>query len=71
VATDRITIAGIVRNGLVVPQGPVALPEGLTVEIVVDASHFTPNERAEFDDWDQAGEEAWAWIEEWEREHTP
>ncbi len=26
--TERVVIPGLVKNGLVVPQGPVPLPEG-------------------------------------------
>lgn len=29
---------------------------------------FTPEERAEFEQWQQLGHEAWAGIDEWERE---
>ncbi len=70
--TDRVVIAGVVRNGLVVPQGSVPLPEGAIVNIVVpsSAAELTPELKAELDAWDRAGDEAWALIDQWEREES-
>ncbi len=67
-ATDRVVIPGIIKNGLVVPQGEVSLPEGAQVEIVIPGPTAEPEWRAEFDAWERAGDEAWAQIDEWERE---
>jgi hypothetical protein len=38
---------------------------------VIPALELTPELRAEFDAWEQAGDEAWAQIDEWEREERP
>jgi hypothetical protein len=70
-STERLVIPGAIRNGLVVPQGDATLPEGALVEIVIPALELTPELRAEFDAWEQAGDEAWAQIDEWEREERP
>jgi hypothetical protein len=67
-ATERVVIPGVIKNGLVVPQGEVALPEGVQVEILIPALELTPEWRAEFDAWERAGDEAWAQIDQWERE---
>jgi hypothetical protein len=67
-ATERVVIPGIIKNGLVVPQGHTPLPEGTQVEIVIAAHELAPEIRAEFDAWERAGDEAWAQIDQWERE---
>jgi hypothetical protein len=67
-ATERLVIPGVIKNGLVVPQGDATLPEGAHVEIVIPALEVTPELRAEFDAWERAGDEAWAQIDQWERE---
>jgi hypothetical protein len=67
-ATERVIIPGIIQNGLVVPQGQVPLPEGAHVEIVISSADLEPDWRVEFDAWERAGDEAWAQIDEWERE---
>jgi len=66
--TKRVAISGFVKNGLIVPQGDALLPEGTRVEIVVLAAELPPELQAEFDAWEQAGDEAWAQIDRWERE---
>ena len=68
--TERVVIPGLVKNGLVVPQGSVPLPEEAQVEIVVCSPlpELTPELRAEFDAWERAGDEAWALIDQWEQE---
>jgi hypothetical protein len=66
--TERLVIPGVIKNGLVVPQGDAPLPEGAQVEIVIPALELTPELQAEFDAWERAGDEAWAQIDEWERE---
>ena len=67
-ATERVVISGFVKNGLIVPQGDAPLPEGTQVEIVIPAAEVPPEFRAEFDSWERAGDEAWAQIDQWERE---
>jgi hypothetical protein len=66
-STERTVVLGVVKNGLIVPRGDAVLPEGEIVEISYPAE--LPVElRAEFADWERAGDEAWAMIDEWERE---
>jgi len=67
-ATERVVISGFVKNGLIVPQGDARLPEGTRVEIVIPAAELPPELQAEFDAWERAGDEAWAQIDQWERE---
>jgi hypothetical protein len=71
--TERVVIRGLVKNGLVVPQEPFPVPEGAHVHIVVPSlsRELTPELRAELDDWERAGDEAWALIDQWEREESP
>ena len=61
---------GTVKNGVIVPDENVNLPEGAFVKFVVQTLEFTPEERAEFAGWEQLGDEAWAMIEEWEKEDS-
>jgi hypothetical protein len=65
-ATDRLVIPGVVRNGLVVPQNDTPLPDGAHVEIVLAACEATQELQAELDRWDRASDEAWSMIDEWE-----
>jgi hypothetical protein len=69
--TVPTTIPGVVRGGLIVPEGTVNLPEGTRVTIVVPAGAIPAELRAEFDAWERAGDEAWAWIDEFERREQP
>jgi hypothetical protein len=66
-ATNRTVVLGVVKNGLVVPRGDAALPEGAIVEISCPPE-IPADLRAELASWELAGEEAWAMIDEWERE---
>jgi hypothetical protein len=59
---------GVIRNGRVELADGVQLPDGTEVEVVVIPIPFTPEEQAEFDAWDRLGDEAWAMIDEWEKE---
>jgi hypothetical protein len=58
-----ITVEGIVKEGLVVPDSP--LPEGTRVEIVLlDVLPDVPLElQAEFDAWDRASAQALDLVE--------
>ena len=67
-ATQRLVIPGIVKNGLVVPQNDTPLPEGAHVDILIGAAEVTPALQAEYDQWEQASDEAWAMIDQWETE---
>ena len=58
-ASERVIIPGIIKNGLVVPQCHTPLPEGTLVEIVIPASELEPELRLEFDAWERASDEAW------------
>jgi hypothetical protein len=64
----RFMIPGVVQNGIVVPQGESSLPEGAHVGIVLAPPEVTPELEAEFDAWERASDEAWAWIDEWEKD---
>ena len=64
----RTIIPGIVQDGKVIPQSTTALPDGAHVEIVLEPDQFTPELEAELKQWDQASDEAWAMIDQWEEE---
>jgi hypothetical protein len=64
---DRMIIPGIVKNGLIIPQSNLPLPEGTRVDIHIPPPEITPELQAEFDAWERASDEAWAQIEQWER----
>jgi hypothetical protein len=68
-ATQRLVISGIVKNGLVVPQNDTPLPEGAHVDILIGASEVTPALQTELAQWEQASDEAWAMIDQWEAEN--
>jgi len=57
------TIAGVVKDGLVVPASP--LPEGAAVEIHLCPGklQFTPEEQAEFAAWNLASAQALELVE--------
>jgi hypothetical protein len=67
-ASERIVIPGIVKNGMVVPQNDTLLPDGTHVNILVGPADVTPELKSELDQWDKASDEAWAMIEQWEAE---
>jgi hypothetical protein len=67
-ATQRLVIPGIVKNGLVVPQNDTPLPEGAHVDILIGAADVTPALQSEYDQWEKASDEAWAMIGQWEVE---
>ena len=66
--TDRVVIPGIVKEGIVVPQNDTPLPDGAHVEIVIGPADITGELQAEFAAWEQASDEAWSMIDEWEKE---
>jgi hypothetical protein len=67
-ATERTVIPGVVKNGLVIPRGNAPLPEGAAVEIVILPTEVASEWQAEFTAWERASDEAWAQIDQWERE---
>jgi hypothetical protein len=67
-ATERLVIPGIVKNGMVIPQNDTPLPDGAHVDIVIGAADVPPELRSELGQWDKASDEAWAMIDAWEAE---
>jgi hypothetical protein len=67
-ATERVVIPGIVKNGLVVPQSDTPLPDGAHVDIILGPADMPPELQAELAQWEKASDEAWAMIDEWEAE---
>jgi hypothetical protein len=65
---DRLVIGGIVKNGVVVPDGDAKLPEGARVEIALSYAEIPPELKAELEAWERAGDDAWRMIDEWEKE---
>jgi hypothetical protein len=61
-------LKGVVRGGVVVVGTPCPLPDGTEVEITVAPIPFTPEEQAEFAEWQGLRDEAWSKIDEWEKE---
>lgn len=66
--TNPPVLKGVVRGGVVVLESPAALPEGTEVQITVAPLPFTPEEAAEFAEWQDLRDEAWSKIDEWEKE---
>jgi hypothetical protein len=54
----------IVTTTTAAPAPPVPAATGYPPGVIP----FTPEEQAEFAGWDQLGDEAWAMIDEWEKE---
>jgi hypothetical protein len=67
-ASERLVIPGIVKNGLVVPQSDTPLPDGAHVDIILGSADIPPELQAELAQWEKASDEAWAMIDEWEVE---
>ncbi len=67
-AAEKVVVGGVVKGGVVVPDGELLLPEGAYVEIVFPFTHASPDLQAEFESWDRAGAGAWAMIDKWEKE---
>jgi hypothetical protein len=59
---------GVVRNGVIVLDPGVRLQDGDEVLVMVPPLEMTAEERAEFEAWDRLSDEAWAMIDEMERE---
>ena len=51
-ATPRVVIPGIVKNGLVVPQHDTPLPEGAHVGILMGPAEMTSAWQAELAQWE-------------------
>ena len=65
-AAERAVIPGIVKNGVVVPQGDASLPDGARVGILLEPPQLTPQLQAELAQWEAASDEAWSMINQWE-----
>jgi len=61
------TLKGTVRNGVIEFEAPYPLPDGTEIEFVVTRHVFTEDERAEFEQWEKLGDEAWNLIN-WDEE---
>jgi hypothetical protein len=61
-------IRGVVLGGVIVFDAPYPLPDGTEVEFTVTRHVFTTEEQAEFEAWEKLGDEAWAMIDEWEKQ---
>lgn len=61
-------LRGVVKNGVIVPETGAQLADGTAVEFRLLPTAFTPEEQAEYDGWEKLGDEAWAMIDEWEKE---
>ena len=55
-------LRGVVKGGVIVPDGP-PLPDGAAVEFRLLPTAFTPEEQAEYDGWEQLGDEALGTID--------
>jgi hypothetical protein len=53
----------VVASFVVVPQNDTPLPDGAHVDILIGPADVTPALQAEFDQWEQASDEAWAVID--------
>ncbi len=53
---------GVIRGGVIVPEAGAAYPDGTRVEYRVLPAEFTPDERAEFERWDQLSAESFQMI---------
>jgi hypothetical protein len=60
-----MVIPGIVHHGFVVPQYDTSPPDGAYVAILIRPAAVTPALQVEFDQSEQASDEAWAMIDRW------
>jgi hypothetical protein len=67
-AGEQMVVKGIVKNGVVVPEGDAILPEGALVSIVISNSEIPPELKLEFEAWERASDEAWQMIDRLEKE---
>lgn len=67
-STDIRIVPGIVRNGVVVPQGNSELPDGAHVNIVLQPAEMPQELKEELEAWQRVGDQAWQMIDKWEAE---
>jgi predicted DNA-binding antitoxin AbrB/MazE fold protein len=68
---EKLVVAGVIKNGVVVPEGELPLPEGTRVDIVFPPGYDDIPEEfwQEMAMWDKASDEDFArWIAEIEGE---
>ena len=70
-AEDNTRVYAEVKNGVVVLEPPGVFPDGTWVTVTPLPLEFTPEERVEFEAWDRLSDEAWAMIDEWEKNGFP
>ena len=70
-AAETVTMRGVVKGGVIVPDKEILLPEGTAVGIVYHIHPLPAEFQHEFQAWDRAGANAWAMIDEWETEAHP
>jgi hypothetical protein len=63
-ATQRLVIPGIVKNGLAVPQNDTPLPESARVDILIEPAEVTPELQTELTQWEKASDEVWTIIDQ-------
>ena len=61
---EVMPLHGIIKDGVVVLNGGVTLPEGTAVVVTLAQAEL----REEFAFWDRAGADAWQFIAQWEAE---
>jgi hypothetical protein len=69
--TERMSISGVIRGGVVVPNTRLSLPEGTEVEISFSLTALPQDLKAEFEAWNRASEDAWALMAAWEQGAKP
>ena len=63
---EKIAVIGIYRDGVIIPEQDMHLPEGTRVEITLPADDLSEELDAESAAWDRAAADAWALIDEME-----
>jgi hypothetical protein len=63
-ATERLVLPGIVKNGLVVSQSETSSPDGARVDIMLGPADMPLELQAELAQWQKVSDEAWAMIDE-------
>lgn len=63
-------LRGVVKGGVIVPETGTVLADGTAVEFRVVPAEFTPEERAEYEEWQKLGHRSWQMIDWWEEENA-
>ncbi len=66
-AIEHAIVPGVVKNGVVVPEGDTQLPDGARVTILLAPPQLTPALQRELAQWEAASDEAWSLIDQWEQ----